>query len=108
MIGTVTVVNKRTHRGPATYIGRGSVFGNPFKLTDHTREESIAKYEQLFYSTMLRDPKVIKELYALVERLISGEHIFLACYCKPLACHGDVLKEYIDNVINRYLDHITE
>jgi hypothetical protein len=35
----------------------------------------------------------------LVWRVRGGEDINLMCYCAPKACHGDVLKEFIESMI---------
>ena len=64
------------------YIGRGSRFGNPFKIgKDGTREEVIVKYE----NWLKNENKIRKNIYFLPEDAILG------CYCKPKACHGDII-----------------
>ena len=66
------------------YIGRGSVFGNPFVLgRDGNREEVIDKY-----CKWLAEPgqeHILRAIYRLPHDAVLG------CYCKPLACHGDVI-----------------
>lgn len=73
---------KRSPRpGAAIYIGRPSIWGNPFVVGMHgTREEVIAKYEK----RLCADP-------ALLARLPELEGKDLVCWCAPLPCHGDVL-----------------
>ena len=69
------------------YIGRGSVFGNPFKIgIDGNREEVIRKFERwiILHNCNLID-KLKKEIYNLPEDAILG------CYCKPKPCHGDII-----------------
>lgn len=78
------VWNKHHGNAPAgaIYIGRGSPWGNPFKIGEHvTREEVIAKFEQLVQSK--------PELHDVIKRELKGRH--LVCFCAPKACHGDVL-----------------
>lgn len=78
------VLNKHTDLTPknSVYIGRPSIYGNPHHVTDTvTREEVIAQYEQ----DLLADPKRL----ATYRRRLRGKN--LVCWCKPLACHGDVL-----------------
>lgn len=77
------------------YIGRGSIWGNPFTSkplestkAEHqcsSREESIAKFKEW----LLNQPNLISQ----VKQLIGKR---LACFCKPQACHGDVLAEIAD------------
>lgn len=67
------------------YIGRGSKWGNPFVIgKDGTREEVIAKY-RLHLWQQIKSGKVTGE--DLLE--LDGKR--LGCFCKPQACHGDVL-----------------
>ncbi len=67
------------------YIGRGSKWGNPFIIgRDGNREEVIRKYrEYIMQSDLLND---LEELRGKV----------LGCFCKPKACHGDVLVELLE------------
>ena len=68
------------------YVGRGSKWGNPFKIGPNgTREEVIAKY----CDYIAQQPHL---LAALPE--IKGKT--LGCWCAPLACHGHVQAELAD------------
>lgn len=63
------------------YIGRGSIWGNPFRIGDDgTREEVI----QLYMDYLLRKPELIVRIGDLRGKV-------LGCFCCPLACHGDIL-----------------
>lgn len=66
----------------ATYIGRGSKWGNPFVIgKDGTRDEVIARYVAWFLSQ--------PDLVAAAQRELRGQN--LVCYCAPRACHGEIL-----------------
>src|SRR5260370_3107730 len=66
-------------RAGAVYIGRGSKWGNPFRIgADGDRAAAIAKYER-----WLADQHQL--LRALDE--LRGRDLV----CAPRACHGDVL-----------------
>ncbi len=56
----------------------------------HTRKECIEKFKQDFYRKLNSDPEFRKAVLAL-----KGKR--LGCYCKPKACHGDVIKEWIES-----------
>ena len=72
------------------YIGRPSIFGNPYKIgKDGSREEVIQKYKLFFYMKLSRNKEFFKKIWALKNKI-------LGCYCKPLACHGDIIAEYLD------------
>ncbi len=71
------------------YVGRPSKFGNPFshkygttaKYLVESREEAVQKFEEW----LLAQPELVK----MVKKELKGKT--LGCWCKPLACHGDVL-----------------
>lgn len=68
------------------YIGRESIWGNPFVLEiDGTRSEVIEKYR----TWILSRPELLLQLNTLDGKV-------LGCWCKPQACHGDVLVELIN------------
>lgn len=75
------------------YIGRPSIWGNPYSHKEDTlaefkvrdRKESIEKFEKYLTSN--------KELMEKVKEL-KGKT--LGCWCHPLSCHGDILKKYAD------------
>ncbi len=78
------------------YIGRPSIWGNPFEIgRDGTREEVIKKFANyLFHSAQL--------LAKLPE--LKGKT--LGCWCAPLPCHGDILlklanEEQASELINK-------
>jgi predicted RNA-binding Zn-ribbon protein involved in translation (DUF1610 family) len=87
-----TLVNMgSTGREGVTPIDRSTQFGNPFRLEkdggDYTREGSIEAY-RVWFAEQLEDD----EFREAVEDL-RGETI--GCWCKPKACHGDVIVEYL-------------
>jgi len=80
-VGKPRVHNKYHNTAPigAIYVGRGSPYGNPWIIGKHgTREEVIELFR-------------VKTLPFLDLSILRGEH--LVCFCKPLACHGDLLFE---------------
>ena len=65
------------------YIGRGSIWGNPFKVgKDGTRSEVIELYRKHLWNS----PRLIAYLK---DGWLEGKA--LGCFCAPKACHGDVL-----------------
>ena len=84
-----TVINLTIQIGDV-YIGRGSIWGNPYKIgRDGSREECIEKYRIYITKRLLIEEGLVVELMKL-----DGKR--LSCYCKPEACHGDVLVELIE------------
>lgn len=71
--------NKRKGTAPpgSVYIGRGTPWGNPFRVgKDGTREEVIAKFEAQVLPGLDVEP-------------LRGKP--LVCFCVPLRCHGHVI-----------------
>ncbi len=85
MEAKTTVVNKR--KAPYdVYIGRGSKWGNPFVIgPDGNREEVIRRYRVWIKN----QPELLKDIHELKCKV-------LGCFCKPQACHGDVLIELVE------------
>ena len=96
--GSVSVGNR--YRGDKGIpIGRPSVFGNPFSVQAHGRDECIRLYREWLWSQVEAGGPVCEELLALVDRARSGESISLLCVCKPKSCHGDIIKEAIEKLL---------
>lgn len=78
------------------YIGRAGkgldgYFGNPIKLEKgEERGSTIEKYRDYFYDRLQTDSEFKK-------RILSLKGKSLGCFCAPNPCHGDVIKEYLDN-----------
>jgi len=71
------------------YIRRPSKWSNPFKIPwDGSREDVINKYEAYIMS----HPDLINSLPELQGKI-------LGCWCKPKACHGDILVRMIEDEI---------
>ena len=67
------------------YIGRGSTWGNPFVIgKDGDRESVIHLYKKYLWQQIL-EGRITKRDF----QNIQGQT--LGCFCKPQACHGDVI-----------------
>ncbi|MFT6371805.1 MAG: hypothetical protein ACJAZT_000534 [Gammaproteobacteria bacterium] len=78
------------------YIGRGSYWGNPYSMIGGNdeggiddRDEVIRKFKYDFDLDLFPN-KEKKELIKL-----EGKR--LGCFCKPAACHGDILADYLNS-----------
>jgi len=71
------------------YIGRPSKWGNIFshleinraRFTVATRKEAVEQYEKW----IMTQPELIEK----IKEELKGK--VLGCWCKPKACHGDIL-----------------
>ena len=81
------VVNIKDHEFDV-YIGRGSKWGNPFRIGVHgNRKECIEKYREYLYNSE-----------KLIECTPQLKNKRLGCYCSPEDCHGDVIAELVENL----------
>lgn len=77
------VLNKRwaNDNANAVYIGRGSKWGNPFRIgPDGDRATVIEKYARW-----------LRTQHHLLRSLDELRGRDLICFCAPLPCHGDLL-----------------
>lgn len=94
-----TLVNLRTYKGSDyVLIDRRTIYGNhQFKIGVYnfylkrklTREDCVSLFRKQFNNRIKNYPKY----RAKVEKLRGKK---LACWCTPLACHGDVYVEYFE------------
>lgn len=87
--GTV-VVNLR-YDNYDELIDRRSIFGNPFPERKHGRARCIELFKEYFYKRIEEDEKFRNEVLKLRGKA-------LGCWCKPRACHGDVIVEYLNGI----------
>ena len=89
----------------------GNILGNPYThikdkktlamFVVKTREEAIERYKGYFdrmYSGNAPFRFLIDEIY---EKYKRGEDIYLECYCAPLPCHGDIIKDKLEKRLVR-------
>ena len=87
-------IRNKTGSPDEVYIGRGSKWGNPFPIKkDYNRACVISMYGYYLEGDGVNEGKG-KHLLDDIEELRGKT---LVCYCKPQACHGDVLV----NILNR-------
>jgi hypothetical protein len=101
-----TVVNIKNNEPYDIYIGRAGhgqrgPFGNPHVVgwcaicqKEHKRGEAVEAYREYFNRKIANDALFRKEVLKLKDKR-------LGCFCKSPSgegsCHGDVIKEYLDN-----------
>jgi hypothetical protein len=67
----------------AVYVGRGSKWGNPFRIGQHGDREAVIAMHRAW---LCDQPHLMAALPEL-----RGKD--LACFCAPQPCHGDTLLE---------------
>lgn len=103
MKGTVNIFNCRGSREmiarpspPDFYIGRPGPLGNPYSVVIYGRVNCIKKYK-LWLKVKLRskESKQYVELQKMRQSLKDFGIVNLWCWCAPLPCHGDVIKQIL-------------
>lgn len=85
-----TVVNIKTGQYD-DYMGRGTLYGNPFIMGVHGgRETVIDLYRTYFYNMMRRN----YIFYISVMGLMGHR---LGCHCHPLPCHVDIIADFLNS-----------
>jgi hypothetical protein len=89
------IVNIKSGVSYDIYIGRPSIFGNPFThiknketKAEHivsTRKEAIERYRHY----LLNNPELLDKIEQLRGKT-------LGCWCFPKKCHGDVIIEILN------------
>ena len=100
----IKVANKHWYKGEGFYIGRPSPLGNPFSHLEKTkalfrcadRAEAVSRYEEWLRSQINKDPEITSELKKLYAKWQNEGNLTLVCWCKPAACHGDVIKRILE------------
>lgn len=89
----VKVYNRHHKNYPleAVYIGRGTLYGNPYDLETYGSREKVMR----LYIQYIEDNPELKER---IINDLKGKN--LLCSCKPLACHGDYLLKICNSDIN--------
>jgi hypothetical protein len=97
----IYVVNKRDFQGDGVYIGRPGVLGNPYAIgKDGDRDEVIEKYREWLWTRYQEKDRVYEEILRLSE-IAKKRDLILVCWCKPKACHGDVIKRCLEWMMKR-------
>ena len=100
-----TKVRNKSNTKEGIYIGRGSVFGNPWSskkskydtIVVSSDKEAIANYKLWVTGEGFLDFRQ-KELFVLTKSLKHLKNETLLCYCYPGVCHGDVLVELVNKL----------
>ena len=88
------------------YIGRPSALGNPYRALMKTVQEHnrvCALYRHRLWEEIKKG--ILSPVYLELLRILEIARkvgVSLVCWCKPLPCHGDIVKNaliYLDSII---------
>jgi hypothetical protein len=85
---------KKAPKGTFKYVGRPSLFGNPFNLVDASsateRQSVIDSFAQYFHDRVESDQE-------FKQAVLSLKGSDLGCWCAPKPCHADVLLRWLED-----------
>lgn len=97
----ITIQNAHTYKGEGFKVCRPSPLGNPYPVRrGTTRARSIALYRLWLKDKMLSKNVVSKLLMSLVEIYREEGSLTLICWCVPLPCHAEVIRDHILEISN--------
>lgn len=101
----IKVVKKgyRPETGTLVYIGRGSPLGNPFRMgasSQVERDRVCDLYIPWIQGKIQAKDKEVCGALNHIYTLAKKGDVYLECFCAPLRCHGDTVKEIVDSAIS--------
>jgi hypothetical protein len=80
------VLNQRIHGTPkgAAYVGRPTIYGNPFKMLTEDKRDEVC----LAYDLWIQAPAQA-QLRERIKKNLKGKD--LVCWCAPKRCHAETL-----------------
>lgn len=81
------------------YIDRRSPVGNPYPLElPEDRDWSCNEYWTWFYVKVSLgvDEKFLRYIESMRQALAEHGKLRMFCWCAPLRCHGETIKEYLE------------
>ena len=96
----MAVLNKHKSGIPAgaVYIGRGSMWGNPFVMGQHGDRDAVCEKHEAYLKNQINNGEVS------LEQLAALHGKSLVCFCAPLRCHGHTLERAAAWAVNQLKD----
>lgn len=101
----ITIHNLRTEKPVHPYdvrIDRGhSVLANLYHMHGESQRNKVCDDYDVWFNEAIEveTPGVIRELASLQGILVFHDKLRLFCWCAPLRCHGETIRDYLLKVI---------
>lgn len=102
----IRVVNVKTYKQNAEEIffkiDRTSPLGNPFHMEDETQRARVCEYYKVWFNDKVKkqDDTNFLNYLEFIYNKAKNNNIALGCWCSPKQCHGEVIKEYLEEKLN--------
>ena len=83
--------------------------GNPYHYKDSNHpqalykvaslDEALHQYKIYLGKCWVSNEEVKNFVDNIVERELNGKNSNLVCYCSPDKCHGDIIKDIVENMV---------
>jgi hypothetical protein len=103
--GKITVINRykfvaQSVTATRLYVGRPTTLGNPYrKMSEAQRARTVEQYEEWLRYRMRTRNQVRTEMERLLGLLQNGQDLELECSCAPRACHADIIKKVLEEML---------
>lgn len=99
----IKILNYKTdtpETNDAINIMRPNPLGNPYKTTMYTRKKAIDLFRQHIELEFKKGyGEAYEQLVEIKRRVSEGKDVELICCCKPSPCHGDIIAQFIENLL---------
>lgn len=81
-----------------------SPLGNPY-YKEKDRSRSLALFTEYFNKEIVIPDSAVKlEADRIFDILTRTKRLYLVCCCKPLPCHGDIIKKSLDDAMTKWVN----
>lgn len=96
----ITIHNLRNEKPCHTYdikVDRSSVLGNLYHMKSESERDMVCDKYAKNFSEFCENPRFKAELIRLLTMYRKGKKLRLFCWCAPLRCHAETIRDYIFN-----------
>lgn len=96
----VNVARKSPDKRFVTYVGRGTIFGNPWPARDESDRDAVCdQYHEYFIDRFTNDPEFQQAVHGLADQYRQAGYLRLGCHCAPRRCHSDTIAWCVLNLL---------
>ena len=88
-------------KGVNIYVGRPTPLGNTYPLS-LGRSNCIQLYRDKLKELLEKSEGARNLIDHIVGYCMNGQDVVLVCWCAPLECHGNVIRDYVYYLLRLY------
>src|SRR5262249_50738180 len=102
-MGQIRIVNKHHGASAGVYVGRPTLFGNPYRVQRDARAQAVEQYRDWLRRQWPNDGQIKKALLELARTYTERDELTLICWCAPQRCHAEVIREAVLGIVQHGL-----